>query len=133
MPETIVVHLAHSWSASFIFFSKFMQPDQVEKWAKGDEFYLQKDFINAFRFYQKIGNFAKVYFNMGMIFIEIKDYETSVKFFSFSIQADNYLAISHFQIGVSLFFLQEYLASKVSFMNALELLNDNYFINYKTI
>lgn len=76
---------------------------------------------------------SKINYNVASIYATLGDHETAVSYFKLAIENDNYMAISHFQIGVCRFLSRSYKKAARSFNTALKLLRGNSVINYQQL
>lgn len=76
---------------------------------------------------------SKVTYNIASIYATLGDHESAVVYFKRAIDLDNYMAISHFQTGVSRFLSGQYIKAAASFNTALKLLRGNPVINYQQL
>ena len=108
--------------------------NELTVWQEAVESYDQHNYAKAFeKFQQCLGFGAKIYFNMGMIYISLNQIEDAIQEFSKAIQRDQYLAIAQFELGVSYMALGDFENALDSFTDTMESLRDNQYIDYHKI
>ncbi|KAG9309818.1 hypothetical protein JVU11DRAFT_10197 [Chiua virens] len=106
---------------------------ELETWASALKVYDQQDFEQALQLFSLIADSSKILTNMGLIYATIGDHETAVEHFIAATNLDSYLAIAHFQCGVSNFLLERYDLALLNFEDAYVFLRGNEAINYEQI
>lgn len=89
--------------------------EELLNWQRGIEAYEAGNMLKALAHFKAIGNFAKVNFNIGMIYYNKHDYESGKVMFNQAVQCDKQLAVAHFQKGHALFLLGKYELAEESF------------------
>lgn len=76
---------------------------------------------------------SKITYNIASIHSILGNYPQAITFFKKATSFDSYMAISHFQIGVSRFLAGSYAKAATSFNTALKLLRGNTVVNYQQL
>lgn len=76
---------------------------------------------------------SKVAYNIASLYSILGNYAEAITFFTRATSFDNYMAISHFQIGVSRFLAGSYAKAADAFNSALKLLRGNSVVNYQQL
>ncbi|KAG6153914.1 hypothetical protein E4U37_002534 [Claviceps purpurea] len=103
---------------------------EIETWVAALDRYNNNDFREALMEFEKICDTSKILFNMGVIHATLGEHEKAVECYERAISLDRYLAIAHFQRGVSNFILGNYNEALINFNAALEHLRGNTVIDY---
>ncbi|KAJ7834528.1 NADPH oxidase regulator NoxR [Mycena leptocephala] len=106
---------------------------ELNTWASALEAYDAEDFEKALELFSDIEDSAKILTNIGLIYAALGDHETAVERFTEAISLDSYLAVAHFQSGVSNFLLDRYELAYENFKEALLYLRGNQFIDYQQL
>ncbi|KAJ7862086.1 NADPH oxidase regulator NoxR [Mycena leptocephala] len=106
---------------------------ELNTWASALEAYDAEDFEKALELFSDIEDSAKILTNIGLIYAALGDHETAVERFTEAISLDSYLAVAHFQSGVSNFLLDRYELAYENFKEALLYLRGNQFIDYEQL
>ncbi|KAH0829218.1 hypothetical protein J3R83DRAFT_2781 [Lanmaoa asiatica] len=106
---------------------------ELETWAAALKAYDEQDFEKALDLFSCIADSSKVFTNIGLIYATIGEHETAVEHFVAATNLDSYLAIAHFQCGVSNFLLERYDLALLNFEDAYLYLRGNEAINYEQI
>ncbi|KAF9228339.1 hypothetical protein BS17DRAFT_692483 [Gyrodon lividus] len=106
---------------------------ELETWAAALKSYDEQDFDNALALFSQIADSSKILTNMGLIYATIGEHEAAVEHFTAATNLDAYLAIAHFQCGVSNFLLGRYDLAFANFGDAHLYLRGNQAINYEQI
>ncbi|KAG9308563.1 hypothetical protein JVU11DRAFT_11777 [Chiua virens] len=106
---------------------------ELETWVSALKAYDEQDFEQALQSFSLMADSSKILTNMGLIYATIGDHETAVEHFIAATNLDSYLAIAHFQCGVSNFLLERYDLALLNFEDAYLFLRGNEAINYEQI
>lgn len=106
---------------------------ELDIWAAALKAYDEQDFNKALDSFERIADSSKILTNMGLIYATIGEHEAAVQQFTAATALDPFLAIAHFQCGVSNFLLNQYDAALQNFDEALLYLRGNQAINYEQI
>ncbi|TIB02372.1 hypothetical protein E3P94_01160 [Wallemia ichthyophaga] len=104
--------------------------DELTIWSRALEAYDREDVAQAVKSFKTIAHTSKIQFNLGMIYDALVMSTEALKCFNRASELDQYLAVSHFQAGVSYFKQNEFNAAIHSFSLCLECLRDNITITY---
>ncbi|KAI7849524.1 hypothetical protein BDC45DRAFT_573901 [Circinella umbellata] len=102
----------------------------LEQWRAGCTYYDKEDYDAALRTFMRIGDNARMHFNIGLIFSILQDHRRSVAAFKKSLEMDPFFAVASFQRGVSHFGLGELNQAYKDFDSAYTNLRGNPIINY---
>ncbi|KAK6528828.1 hypothetical protein TWF694_004062 [Orbilia ellipsospora] len=105
--------------------------DIPEVWARALENYDKGNFKDALRSFMHCGPDAKTLFNMGLIHATLGEHDAAVQAYRAALTKDAYLAIAHFQQGVSNYLVSNFDEALNDFTHALRFLRENLFINYE--
>lgn len=106
----------------------------ITHWLKALEKFDQgklKDALN--QFLEIEARNSKINYNIASLYATLGNYDEAIVYFKRSIESDNYMAISYFQIGVCRFLSGTYKKAAASFNTALKLLRGNSVINYQQL
>lgn len=106
---------------------------ELDIWAAALKAYDEQDFNKALDSFERIADSSKILTNMGLIYATIGEHEAAVQQFMAATSLDPFLAIAHFQCGVSNFLLNRYDDALQNFEEALLYLRGNQAINYEQI
>ncbi|KAF3926146.1 hypothetical protein ABW21_db0201856 [Orbilia brochopaga] len=106
---------------------------EIETWVTALKHYDANEFDEALRQLDKIGDTAKILFNIGVIHATLGEHERAVISFQKAVQADNYFAVAYFQQGVSNFLLGDFEEALANFNDALLYLRGNTLIDYEQL
>ncbi|KAG9315148.1 hypothetical protein JVU11DRAFT_4271 [Chiua virens] len=106
---------------------------ELEIWASALKAYDEKNLEQALKLFSLIADSSKILTNMGLIYATIGDHETAAQHFYAATDLDSYLAIAHFQCGVSNFLLERYDLALLNFEETYFFLRGNEAINYEQI
>lgn len=106
---------------------------ELDIWAAALKAYDEQDFNKALDSFERIADSSKILTNMGLIYATIGEHEAAVQQFMAATALDPFLAIAHFQCGVSNFLLNRYDDALQNFEEALLYLRGNQAINYEQI
>lgn len=81
---------------------------ELEVWKRALDAYDVKDYASALADFQHIAETSRVWFSMGMIKATLGLHEEAVEYFKQAVALDKYLAIAYFQMGVSLFLMNQF-------------------------
>ncbi|KAG9311977.1 hypothetical protein JVU11DRAFT_7247 [Chiua virens] len=98
---------------------------ELETWVSALKAYDEQDFEQALQSFSLMADSSKILTNMGLIYATIGDHETAVEHFIAATNLDSYLAIAHFQCGVSNFLLERYDLALLNFEDAYLFLRGN--------
>ncbi|KHO01161.1 NADPH oxidase regulator NoxR [Metarhizium album ARSEF 1941] len=103
---------------------------EIETWVAALAYYDNNEFDDAIEAFDKIADTSKILFNMGVIHATLGEHERAIECYQRATRLDKYLAVAHFQQGVSNFLLGEFEAALVSFNDTLLYLRGNVMIDY---
>ncbi|KAF9225110.1 hypothetical protein BS17DRAFT_750579 [Gyrodon lividus] len=106
---------------------------ELEIWAAALEAYDKQHFDEALKLFSQISDTSKILTNMGIIYATIGEHDVAVEHFTAATNLDPYLAIAHFQCGVSNFLLGRYDLALTKFQDAYLYLRGNQAIDYEQI
>ncbi|KAL4079327.1 hypothetical protein J3A83DRAFT_4456764 [Scleroderma citrinum] len=106
---------------------------ELETWAAALKAYDEQDFLKSLEIFSRIADSSKILTNMGLIYATIGEHEIAVEHFNAAINLDKFLAIAHFQCGVSNFLLGRYDVAYANFEDAFLHLRGNPAINYEQL
>jgi tetratricopeptide (TPR) repeat protein len=95
---------------------------ELLNWQEGVEAYEAGDLLKALGHFKAVGNFAKVIFNIGMIYCIKKDFNSGEIMFNQAVQCDKHFAVAHFHKGYALFMLGEYDLAEESFKTTYDVI-----------
>jgi tetratricopeptide (TPR) repeat protein len=98
--------------------------EEFECWHQATLYFQNGDLKQALELMRQVGPYAKILFNIGMIYLQTQDYESSEIMYSQSIQQDEYLCIGYLQKGYCLFMLYDYEVALKCFTFALQVLEN---------
>ncbi|KAI9251941.1 hypothetical protein BDA99DRAFT_521594 [Phascolomyces articulosus] len=102
----------------------------LEQWRAGCVYYDSQDYDSALRTFMRIGDNARMHFNIGLIFSILQDHRRSVAAFKKALELDPFFAVACFQRGVSHFGLGDLKKAYEDFDQAYTKLRGNPIINY---
>ncbi|KAI8137551.1 hypothetical protein BJV82DRAFT_718071 [Fennellomyces sp. T-0311] len=102
----------------------------LEQWRDGCIAFDNKDYDAALRTFMRIGDNARMHFNIGLIFIILQDHRRSLAAFKKALEMDPFFAVACFQRGVSYFSLGDVAKAYEDFDLAYQKLRGNTIINY---
>lgn len=82
--------------------------EELQFWQNGVNAFDRGKLKESLNWFRQAGPYAKIHFNIGMLYIKAKDYRSAEMMFDQALELDNYFAIAHFQKGYSLFKQNEY-------------------------
>ncbi|KAF8448682.1 hypothetical protein L210DRAFT_3756579 [Boletus edulis BED1] len=103
---------------------------ELELWAVAVKAYDEQDFAKSLGLFSRIADSSKILTNMGLIYATIGEHEIAVEHFIAATNLDPFLAIAHFQCGVSNFLLRRYDIALLNFEDAYLYLRGNEAIDY---
>ncbi|KAL9711652.1 hypothetical protein Ac2012v2_004723 [Leucoagaricus gongylophorus] len=106
---------------------------ELETWAAALKAYDEQEFEKALDFFSRIADSSKILTNMGLIYATLGEHEAAVQRFTEATNLDQYLAVAHFQCGVSNFLLTHYDLALKDFEQTLFHLRGNQVINYEQL
>ncbi|KAI8902622.1 hypothetical protein BC833DRAFT_517498, partial [Globomyces pollinis-pini] len=106
--------------------------EELLNWVEGNNAYQKADFKTALNYYTQVG-VSKTVFNMGMVYLNKKDYDNAEIAFNQAVVLDSHFAAAYFQKGLCLFMLYEYEAALENYTRLLKLLLENDFIDYEQL
>ncbi|KIM63890.1 hypothetical protein SCLCIDRAFT_1213681 [Scleroderma citrinum Foug A] len=106
---------------------------ELEIWAAALKAYDEQDFLKSLELFSRIADSSKILTNMALIYATIGEHEIAVEHFDSATSLDKFLAIAHFQCGVSNFLLGRYNAAYANFEDAFLYLRGNPAINYEQL
>ncbi|KAI9489506.1 hypothetical protein BDB00DRAFT_610980 [Zychaea mexicana] len=108
-----------------------MQSD-LEQWRAGCLYFDNQDYDSALRTFMRIGDNARMHFNIGLIFGVLQDYRRSVAAFKKSLEMDPFFAVACFQRGVAHFALGDLVKAYEDFDQAhkVSITRIHYVTNY---
>jgi tetratricopeptide (TPR) repeat protein len=107
--------------------------DELLNWHYATLAFEQGDITQAIKSFRQVGNYAKVSFNLGMIFSNSGNHESAALMYAEAIELDPYLACAYFQLGYTEFVLERYKQSMKHFSKCIELTKHNECIDYAAI
>jgi tetratricopeptide (TPR) repeat protein len=107
--------------------------EELTYWNEATESYKKGDLKNALELMRQVGSCAKILFNIGMIYLQTRDYESSEIMFSQSLRQDEYLCVGYLQKGYCLFMVNDFDTALKCFTFSLQLLLDNDCIDYSQL
>lgn len=102
--------------------------EELIRWNDGVYHYSVDNLEDALDSFTLISDYAKVAFNIGMVYLKLQNHQMCIEFFSRSIEMDPYLAGAYFQRAYSHFLLEEYEFAEEDYSLALEVFNLNIFM-----
>ncbi|KAG5927779.1 hypothetical protein E4U42_001785 [Claviceps africana] len=106
---------------------------EIETWVAALTRYDNQEFDESLDEFEKISGTSKILFNMGVIYATMGEHEKAIEYYQRAISLDRYLAIAHFQQGVSNFLMGEFDAALINFNDTLSHLRGNVVINYEQL
>ncbi|KAF3926874.1 hypothetical protein ABW20_dc0104249 [Dactylellina cionopaga] len=106
---------------------------EIEFWVQALKFYDGNEYDEALRHFDRIGDTAKILFNIGVIHATLGEHERAVIAFQKAVKLDNYFAVAYFQQGVSNFLLGDFEEALANFNDALLYLRGNTLIDYEQL
>ncbi|KAI6168630.1 hypothetical protein EDD17DRAFT_631508 [Pisolithus thermaeus] len=106
---------------------------ELKIWADALKAYDEREFLKSIELFSGIAGSGKILTNMGLIYAAMGKHEVAVEQFNAATNLDKFLAIAHFQCGVSNFFLGRYGAAYANFQDTYSHLRGNQFINYEQL
>ncbi|KAI9314846.1 hypothetical protein BX666DRAFT_1964022 [Dichotomocladium elegans] len=103
---------------------------ELQEWINGCRAYDCQDYDTALRVFMKIGDNARMHFNIGLIFSVMQDHRRALAAFKKALSMDPFLAVACFQKGVSHFSMGDILEAYQEFDAAYQKLRGNAIINY---
>ncbi|KAG5999374.1 hypothetical protein E4U43_002101 [Claviceps pusilla] len=103
---------------------------EIETWVAALARYDNDEFDAAVEEFQKLPVTSKILFNIGVIHATIGEHEKAVEYYQRAISLDQYLAIAHFQQGVSNFLMGDFNEALTNFNDTLSHLRGNVMIDY---
>ncbi|ORZ00836.1 hypothetical protein BCR43DRAFT_485879 [Syncephalastrum racemosum] len=103
---------------------------EIQQWSKGCTAFDNRDYDLALRTFMRIGDNAKMHFNIGLIFGTINDHRRSLAAFNKALSLDPFYAVASFQKGVSHFLMGDLVSACEDFDQAHQKLRGNTIINY---
>lgn len=114
--------------------SSYLSSTTVSQWLKALERFDQSKLKGALHIFMDIEpKTSKINYNIASIHATLGAHDLAISYFKLAIENDNYMAISHFQIGVCRFLSGLYRKAARSFNTALKLLRGNSVINYQQL
>lgn len=111
-----------------------LKSNSVSKWLQALELFDSNDPEQALEvFCQITPTNSKIAYNIASIHSILGNYPLAISYFKKATSFDSYMAISHFQIGVSRFLAGSYAKAATSFNTALKLLRGNTVVNYQQL
>lgn len=106
----------------------------VNKWLQALELFDANKRQQALELFTQITpTNSKIIYNIASIYSILGRYSKAITYFKKATSFDSYMAISHFQIGVSRFLAGSYAKAATSFNTALKLLRGNTVVNYQQL
>ncbi|KAI6125538.1 hypothetical protein EV401DRAFT_1080486 [Pisolithus croceorrhizus] len=106
---------------------------ELKIWADALKAYDEQEFLKSIELFSRIADSGKILTNMGLIYATMGKHEVAIEQFNAATNLDKFLAIAHFQCGVSNFFLGRYGAAYANFQDTYSHLRGNQFINYEQL
>lgn len=111
-----------------------LKSNSVNKWLKALGLFDTNKPEEAIELFNQITpTNSKILYNIASIYAILGDYSMAISHFKKATTYDSYMAISHFQIGVSRFLSGSYAKAATSFNTALKLLRGNSVVNYQQL
>lgn len=106
---------------------------ELKIWADALKAYDDQEPLKSIELFSQIAKSGKILTNMGLIYATMGNHEMAIEQFDAATNLDNFLAVAHFQCGVSNFYLGRYGAAYASFQDTYLHLRGNQFINYEQL
>lgn len=111
-----------------------LRSTSVSKWLQALELFDASKPEQALEIFSQITpTNSKITYNIASIYSILGNYPQAISCFKKATSFDSYMAISHFQIGVSRFLAGSYGKAATSFNTALKLLRGNTVVNYQQL
>lgn len=111
-----------------------LKSDTVSEWLQALELFDNGKAAQALAIFSDIQpTNSKITYNIASIYATLGNYQQATTHFKKAISFDNYMAISHFQVGVCRFLSGNYKSAANSFNNSLSLLRGNSVVNYQQL
>ncbi len=91
---------------------------ELETWATALAAFDKQDYPLALATFSGIAESSKVLFSMGVISATTGAHEDAVGYFQDAVGFDSFLAVGYFQMGVSMFLLEDHEGALAEFENA---------------
>lgn len=106
---------------------------ELKIWADALKAYDEQEPLKSIELFSRIADSGKILTNMGLIYATMGKHEVAIEQFDAATDLDNFLAVAHFQCGVSNFYLGRYGAAYANFQDTYLHLRGNQFINYEQL
>jgi len=106
---------------------------ELHKWAEALNAYDDGNLEEALSSFSTMTSSSRISTNIGLIHSALGDHEAAIEQFENAIALDQYLAITHFQCGVSNFLLGRYESALTKFKETRLYLRANQSINYEQL
>ena len=94
----------------------------------------QNDWLKAIAIFQQIETpSAAIHYNIGMCFLQLKQFQNAEEAFVACVNQDKYLAIGYFQLAVTQTYMENHPKAINNFLSCLEAMRGNAFIHYKQL
>jgi tetratricopeptide (TPR) repeat protein len=93
---------------------------ELETWTTALAAYDKKDYNGALSHLSRIAASSKVLFNMGVISATTGNHDEAIEFLEQAVALDAFFAVAYYQMGVSLFLLEDYEAALRKFQEAFK-------------
>ncbi|KAI9218957.1 hypothetical protein BC828DRAFT_387239 [Blastocladiella britannica] len=103
---------------------------ELVQWNEAAKAYEAGDYEGAIDLFEPIADSSKIHFNLGMIFQSLGQHEEAILAFNDSVTCDMYLSVAYFQMGVSLYILQDFEQALTAFDNAFLYFRGTFAIDY---
>lgn len=111
-----------------------LKSDTVSEWLQALDLFDNGKTAEALEIFSEIQpTNSKVTYNIASLYATLGNYQQATAHFKKAISFDNYMAISHFQVGVCRFLSGNYKSAATSFNNSLSLLRGNSVVNYQQL
>jgi tetratricopeptide (TPR) repeat protein len=91
---------------------------ELETWTTALAAYDKKDYNGALSHLSRIAASSKVLFNMGVISATTVNHDEAIEFLEQAVALDAFFAVAYYQMGVSLFLLENYEGALRQFQEA---------------
>ncbi|KAL1918177.1 uncharacterized protein VTP21DRAFT_3443 [Calcarisporiella thermophila] len=106
---------------------------EIELWNLAVNHFDKKQYEQAINTFKTMADWARVRFNIGMVYANMGLQQTAIRWFDSAVKLDKYLAIAYFQRGVSNFLLGNMAAAQGDFSRALICFRGNNTIDYSQL
>ncbi|KAL1915478.1 uncharacterized protein VTP21DRAFT_6602 [Calcarisporiella thermophila] len=106
---------------------------ELELWTLAVKQFDEKQYDNSIETFKSMSDKARMRFNIGIIYANKGLQHMAIRWFDSAIKLDKYLAICHYQRGVSNFLLGSYCMALEDFTKALMCFRGNTVINYNQL